>query len=484
MVTAVVSPFDNADYSIHSSACKRTLVFSSSFASLLSPLAAYIYYPALNPISQDLHVSDTLVNLSMTTYLIVEGLVPTFTGQASDTCGRRPVYIVCLAIFLGANIGLAIQNSYVALLLLRMLQSAGSSGAQSLAKAVVADIASPAERGAYFGYASGLPMLATAIGPVIGGLMTNYAGWHSIFWLLAALSAATLLSMTLFFPETCRKVVGNGSVPPQRWNRCWTNVWFEREKKGGASDMGGEDEKQEIEPSKFRFPNPLKSLLLLFKPECGFALFYSTILACSFYGVLALIPTQFGQLYSFNELQVSLCYLPFGIGALVGSMSLGYFIDVNFRRHADALGIVVHKNKKMDLTDFPIEHVRIEVAIPTIAFTTACTVGFGWMLHAHVHIAGPLVMLFAIGFCAAASLNCIQVLMMDINPGQVGTVVASNNLLRCLLGAGATAATVPLINGVGIGWATTVFGGLNALFMPLLWYIMRKGPEWRKKSKV
>ncbi|KAK2000207.1 MFS general substrate transporter [Colletotrichum falcatum] len=484
MAAVVLPPLENADYSIHSSACKRILVLSSSFASLLSPLASCIYYPALNPISQDLHVSDTLVNLSMTTYLILEGLVPTFTAQISDTYGRRPVYVVCLSIFLGSNIGLGIQNNYVALLILRMLQSAGSSGAQTLGNAVAADVAPPAERGAYVGYAAGLPMLATAIGPVIGGLMTMYAGWHSTFWLLAALSATTLIAMVLFFPETCRKVVGNGSVSPQRWNRCWTNVWFERPKEPGASDLRRQGEKQEIELPAFKFPNPLRPLLLLFKPECGFALLYSSIIACSFYAVLALIPTQFGRIYSFDELHVSLCYLPYGIGALVGSLSRGYFIDANFHRHAAAHGIVVEKNKKTDLSNFPIERARIEVAIPSIVLTTACTVGFGWMLHAGVHVSGPLIILFALGFCAAASLNCIQTLMIDINPGQVGTVVASNSLLRCLLGAGATAATVPLINGVGIGWAMTVLGGLNALFMPLLWYIMRKGPEWRKKSKV
>lgn len=70
-------------------------------------------------------------------------------------------------------------------------------------------------------------------------------------------------------------------------------------------------------------------------------------------------------------------------------------------------------------------------------------------------------MLFCIGFCASASLNCIAALLLDLYVGRAGTVTASNNLLRCLLGAGATAATVPMINGVGIGWAMTIFGLLN-----------------------
>ncbi|KAK1570069.1 major facilitator superfamily domain-containing protein [Colletotrichum navitas] len=472
MAAELPFPSDNVHYSIYSPAAKRALVFSSSFAGLLSSLSGHIYFPALTLIARDLNVSDSLVNLSISTYMILEGLTPAFSAQISDTCGRRPVFIMCLVIFLGANIGLAIQNSYAALLVLRMVQSAGSSGAQSLVSPIVADVAAPAERGAYVGYAAGLAMLAAAVGPVIGGLMVRYAGWHSIFWLLAALGAATLLPMALFFPETCRKIVGNGSVPPQWWNQSGIDVLLQRRKKGGA----------EIKPPPLKFPNPLRPVLLLLKPECGFPLLYSSILACSYFATLALIPTQFSHVYSFNELQVSLCYLPYGIGALLAALSRGYFIDANFRRHAAALGIAVDNNKT-DLIDFPIERARIEVAAPTIGLGTACTVSFGWMLHAGAHVSGPLIMLLALGFCAGATLSCIQTLMLDINPGRAGTVVASNSLLRCVLGAGATAGVVPLINGVGIGWAMTVFGGLNALFMPLLWYIMRKGPDWRKRSK-
>lgn len=311
--------------------------------------------------------------------------------------------------------------------------------------------------------------------------MAQYAGWHSIFWLLSALTGAVTIPIALFFPETCRKVVGNGSLPPQRWNRCYTNVWYEQR----VISRGGEvpyRQRDDLARSRnVKFPNPLGPITLLLQRECGFALLYSSILACSFYATLALIPSQFSRIYDFNELQVSLCYIPFGVGALVAAFSRGRMIDANFHRHAKRLGITIEKNRRTDLTGFPIERARLEVAVPTIILTTACTIGLGWMLQEQVHLSGPLIMLFFIGFCASASLNCIAALLLDLYFGRAGTVAASNNLLRCLLGAGATAATVPLINGVGIGWALTIFGFLNTVFMPLLWYIMRQGPSWREQ---
>ncbi|KAI7779539.1 hypothetical protein LA080_000728 [Diaporthe eres] len=472
---------EDEQWSVWSTRGKRTIIFSASFASLLSPLSSNIYFPALEPIARDLHVSNTLVNLSISTYIILQGIAPTFSAQLSDTSGRRPVYLVCLILFLAANIGLGVQNSYAALLVLRCVQSAGSSGIAALSNAVAADVATPAERGSYVSFASALPMLATAIGPVIGGLMAQFAGWHSIFWLLTGLAGVVTIPIALFFPETCRKVVGNGSIPPPRWDRCYTNAWYERRTTSRGGEVPYEKRDELARARKLRFPNPLAPITLLLQRECGWALLYSSILACSFYATLALIPSQFGRIYSFNELEVSLCYLPFGVGALVAAFSRGKFIDANFHRHARRLGITVEKNRRTDLTGFPIERARLEVAIPTIILTTACTIAFGWMLQESVHVSGPIIMLFCIGFCASASLNCIAALLLDLYVGRAGTVTASNNLLRCLLGAGATAATVPMIDGVGIGWAMTIFGLLNTVFMPLLWYIMREGPKWRER---
>ena len=73
--------------------------------------------------------------------------------------------------------------------------------------------------------------------------------------------------------------------------------------------------------------------------------------------------------------------------------------------------------------------------------------------------------------------------MLDLYPGKAGTVTASNNLLRCLIGAAATAAVVPMINGIGIGWSVSIFAFLNLAATPLLWYIMMKGPQWRAETR-
>lgn len=117
-----------AVYSTFSKSSKRWICFTASFAAMFSGLSSFIYYPAISPLAESLDTSVELINLTITSYLIVSGLVPSIVGDLADRTGRRPLYLVTFAIYFAANVGLALQNSYPALFVLRMVQSAGSSG--------------------------------------------------------------------------------------------------------------------------------------------------------------------------------------------------------------------------------------------------------------------------------------------------------------------------------------------------------------------
>ena len=146
-------------YSVFSEQQRKYIVFMVACGGFFSPLSANIYFPALNSLSRDLGVSSALINLSLTTYMIFQGLAPTIFGDLADMIGRRPVYLLGFIIYIGANIGLALQNNFAALLVLRCLQSTGSSGTVALGNGVVADIASSGERGRFMGMRATLESL-------------------------------------------------------------------------------------------------------------------------------------------------------------------------------------------------------------------------------------------------------------------------------------------------------------------------------------
>lgn len=115
-------------FSIFTRGQKRWISWLASFGAMFSTLNSYIYFPAVTPMARDLDVSVALINLTITCYLVMAGLAPAFMGDLADRDGRRPVYILMFILMMVANIGIATQTSYPALFVLRMLQSAGSSG--------------------------------------------------------------------------------------------------------------------------------------------------------------------------------------------------------------------------------------------------------------------------------------------------------------------------------------------------------------------
>lgn len=115
-------------YSVFSVRRKKWAVWLMAFVSWFSPASSFIYFPIITSLVESLGVSIAKINVTVTSYLVMSAVVPAIVGSAADESGRRPVLFITLGIYILGNIGLALQHSYTALLVLRMVQSAGISG--------------------------------------------------------------------------------------------------------------------------------------------------------------------------------------------------------------------------------------------------------------------------------------------------------------------------------------------------------------------
>ena len=221
---------------------------------------------------------------------MIQGIAPACFADIADKSGRRPVYIVCYIIFNAANIGLALQNSYPALLVLRMLQASGSSATVALANGVVGDIITSAERGTYIAYASLASMLGPTVAPILGGVIAQYAGWHFLFWFQLIFSTAVFVPLILFLPETCRNVVDNGSIPPPFFSRNITDHvrHKNRAKRGITIDMARQE--QIRKNYRWRTPNPLATLIAVTDLETAIILFSTGLGLGCFYAIRLVVP--------------------------------------------------------------------------------------------------------------------------------------------------------------------------------------------------
>ncbi|KAL8810829.1 MAG: hypothetical protein Q9223_002062 [Gallowayella weberi] len=342
--------------------------FAASFAAMFSGLSSFIYYPAISPIAADIHTSVQLVNLTITSYLIVSGIVPSIVGDLADRTGRRPLYIVTFAIYFAANVGLALQESYATLFLLRMLQST-----ITLAYGVIADIAPPAERGSYVGLLMGFTNTAPSLGPVLGGVIAQKLGWRWIFWLLAILSGSQLLGMILFFPETAKTVVGNGSISPQGIHRTVRDC--SRSQTTSAATHTSPPPKR----SNY-WPNPLACLSIILNKQSALTMLVGGIFYTVFGCLAASLSTICIKLYNLNYLQAGLVYLPAGVGGILAAYSTGKLLDRDYRKTAEKYNIDIGRPPGDDLSSFPIEEARLRSFWYPGVISVVAVVGYGWTL--------------------------------------------------------------------------------------------------------
>ena len=211
----------------------------------------------------------------------------------------------------------------------------------------------------------------------------------------------------------------------------------------------------------------------------GLILFINAIIYLAFILVAATLGTLFKKIYGYDDLQIGLCYLPYGFGCFGAVIAQGYILDWNYRRIAKKIGFAIDRRRGDDLSNFPIETARIQPLYPTLVFGIGAVIGYGWALQVETTVAVPLVLVFLIGMLITTSFNVLSTLIVDLHPEAPATATAANNLVRCLLGAAATAAIEHMIQGMGLGWCFTFLALLILVLMPALRLIDQRGLHWR-----
>ncbi|TRM65928.1 major facilitator superfamily domain-containing protein [Schizophyllum amplum] len=464
-------------YSIYTKAEKWFIVGLISMGATFSPLSSMIYLPAIPTIADAFGKSIELINLTVTLFMIFQGISPTFWGTLADRHGRRLMFIACLTLLALSCVGLALTptSAYWLLMLLRCVQSAGSASTVALSAGVVVDIAEPEERGIFFGLSALGPLIRCrpAVGPVIGGALTDGLGWRSMFWFICICSATCALIIALFLPETLRVIVDNGRYLPPKISRPVFPILGRRVPKLPSRDLRA-----------LTFSNPLRILLNV--DILALLVAFATVFAM-FYAVTTSISSLFSDTYPFlTDTTIGLSYMTIGGGMMIMTVTFGKILDVDYQRlQRKMLGDAAGTLSKAEVdANIPIEQVRLRLVRFVFPFYVALCIGFGWCLDRKVSIAGPLVLLFFIGTCATAIMNMVQTLLVDLMPKNGAAVSACNNLLRCVISAALVSVIQLLLDSLGPGWTFVLLGGVcSVLFVPCIWFVLRVGPRWRERRR-
>ena len=188
------------------------LILSISLAVFMSSLDATIVTIALPAISEAFRISSTAVSWVATIYLLVmAGCVLVF-GKIADIVGFRKIFIAGFALFTLGSLCCGtlpdLTGSFLTLIGSRVLQAIGGAMMTAIAPAMITTFIPMDRKGKAMGVVMTFAALGTAIGPAIGGILTQYLSWHWIFFINMPVGIAAILLGLKVVPGTA----GSGTM--------------------------------------------------------------------------------------------------------------------------------------------------------------------------------------------------------------------------------------------------------------------------------
>jgi EmrB/QacA subfamily drug resistance transporter len=138
---------------------------------------------ALPSIQEDLGIGLSELQWIVTGYALTFAALMLIGGKLADAYGRRLIFVLGIVVFTAASLWCGLADSGEMLITARIVQGSGAALMNPATLSIIAATFPPRQRGTAIGIWAGVSALALAIGPLVGGLLTEHLSWHWIFFI-------------------------------------------------------------------------------------------------------------------------------------------------------------------------------------------------------------------------------------------------------------------------------------------------------------
>jgi DHA2 family multidrug resistance protein len=168
------------------------VVTSAAFMEILDITIVNV---SIRHIAGGMSVSYDNATWTMTAYLVANGIVLTISGWLAKVFGRKRYFIICLGMFTVSSVLCGLSTNLAELVVMRAVQGFFGGGLQPTQQAILLDSFKPADRGKAFGLTAVATVVAPAIGPTLGGWITDNYSWPWIFFINLPVGIAAIFAV-------------------------------------------------------------------------------------------------------------------------------------------------------------------------------------------------------------------------------------------------------------------------------------------------
>jgi DHA2 family multidrug resistance protein len=315
------------------------IALTVTLATFMEVLDTSIANVALPHIAGSLGASQDEATWVLTSYLVSSAIILPISGWISDRIGRKRFYLTCVMIFTACSMLCGLAPTLPLLILARILQGLGGGGLAPSEQAILADTFSVEKRGQAFALYGTAVVIAPAIGPTLGGWITDNFNWHWIFFINLPIGLLSLFLSNRMVedpPELLerRKIrrpidfIGLGSVA------LGVGLLEFTLDKGQEKDWFGSGEIQLTAMLavvlllffsfwEWNHPDPVVDLKLLKNRNFGTAVFLQLILGMVLFGSTVLIPQYLQTLLGYTAERAGMVLSPAGFVMMAGMIIAG-----------------------------------------------------------------------------------------------------------------------------------------------------------------